>query len=130
MSLKYKKLMDYLAVKTGETSMSLKNLAQLNDINREIAHNLSQPDWVNHIWPEYGKSTLEIVTRLNEILRNYEFNDETLAFLRGGLLLGMFILEEHLLNIITGDWIQRAQRVAKGNQNRPTKMLLYSSESQ
>jgi hypothetical protein len=40
---------------------------------------------------------------------------DKLAKLRGGYLLG--------------DWLDRALRVREGKQNKPTKMLLYSSVS-
>lgn len=58
-------------------------------------------------------TTLEIVTELRRIERTNQFNKPELARLRGGFLLA--------------DWLQRARQVADGKQERPSKMMLYSS---
>jgi prostatic aicd phosphatase len=77
-------------------------------------HGMSQPNWVHKKWPEYGNnSTLDIVSEVGRILRNSEFDDVILSYLRGGFLLN--------------DWMKRAERVANQNQTNPSKMLLYSS---
>lgn len=130
LSAKYRKLLDFLTVKTGyNDTITIAKAARLNDLNREIGtlrkicgnhslgslvHQMKQPDWVYKKWPEYGNNnTLDIVTDLDRILRNAEFNDITLAYLRGGFLLH--------------DFIQRAVMVANKSQTAPSRMMLYSS---
>ncbi|KAI6238081.1 Testicular acid phosphatase-like protein [Aphelenchoides fujianensis] len=94
--------------------LSVEEAAGLDDLSREIAHDLEQPDWVTREWAQYdGNTSLEIVMELQRVLRNAEFGDFKLAFLRGGLLLN--------------DWTARAERVVRGNQSHPTHMNLYSS---
>ncbi|KAI6184675.1 Testicular acid phosphatase-like protein [Aphelenchoides bicaudatus] len=112
---KYQKLLDFLTTAAGYKSpITIEEVATLNDANREITHNLTQPDWMYKKWPEYdNNSTLQIITEIGRMLRMAEFDDTTLAYLRGGFLLN--------------DWMRRAQRVASGNQTDPSKVLLYSS---
>jgi len=112
---KYQNLFDFLTTNTGYKSpITIEQAARLNDLNREIAHGLKQPEWVKKSWPEYdGNTTLKIVTDLERILRNAEFEDISLAYLRGGFILN--------------DLIQRAKKVVNGTQTHPTKMLLYST---
>lgn len=111
----YHDLFVFLANVTGYgPNITLHDVAGINDVNREIAHNLSQPDWVYRRWDQYGgNTTLELVTELRRIERISQFNKEALYRLRGGYLLG--------------DWLKRAKDVASGKQKKPKKMMLYSS---
>jgi predicted transcriptional regulator YheO len=53
MTQQYKELFDYLGNQTGHgPNITLHQVAKLNDLNREIANNLSQPDWLYKIWPQ------------------------------------------------------------------------------
>lgn len=75
---------------------------------------MTQPDWVQKIWPEYGNATtLDLIKIIDRETRINEFNDDKLAKYRGGFLLG--------------DWLSRAKNVAKKKQKEPSKMVLYSS---
>ncbi|KAI1714975.1 histidine phosphatase superfamily (branch 2) domain-containing protein [Ditylenchus destructor] len=92
----------------------LRDITKLIDIEREIVHNLTQPDWVFKRWPQYaGKSTIDIILELRHLERNAEFNETSLSYLMGGLLLG--------------DWLDRLQAVARGEPIKPSKMMLYSA---
>ncbi|KAH7716893.1 Histidine acid phosphatase family protein [Aphelenchoides avenae] len=111
----YRELFAFLANVAGYgPNITLHDVAGLNDINRELAHNLSQPDWVYRRWDEYGGyTTLELVTELRRVERINQFNKKPLYRLRGGYLLG--------------DWLKRAKSVASGKHKKPKKMMLYSS---
>ncbi|KAI6218169.1 Testicular acid phosphatase-like protein [Aphelenchoides fujianensis] len=111
----YADLIHFLADVTGYgPNITLHQVAKLHDINRELKHNLSQPEWVFRKWPQHGgRTTLELVTELRRLERTAQFNKPELARLRGGFLLA--------------DWLRRARDVAAGKQRKPSKMLLYSS---
>lgn len=50
---KYHDLILFLAEKTGHgPNITVHKAAKLNDVNREIAHGLRQPDWIYQIWPQ------------------------------------------------------------------------------
>ena len=79
-----------------------------------MAHNLTQPEWFNRTWPQFGgNTTLQIILEIDRLTRLNEFSDEKLHKFRGGFLLG--------------DWLLRAKNVANRSQNDPSKMMLYSS---
>ncbi|KAH7666387.1 Histidine acid phosphatase family protein, partial [Aphelenchoides avenae] len=115
LAMQYHDLFVFLANVTGYgPNITLHDVAGINDVNREIAHNLSQPDWVYRRWDQYGgNTTLELVTELRRIERISQFNKQALYRLRGGYLLG--------------DWLKRAKAVSSGKQKKPKKMMLYSS---
>ncbi|KAI6238000.1 hypothetical protein M3Y99_00726600 [Aphelenchoides fujianensis] len=116
LAAKYGEFLSFLPSVIGspEAQLTVEEAAGLDDLSREIAHDLEQPDWVHREWPQYdGNTTVEIVMELQRVLRNAEFGDFKLAFLRGGLLLN--------------DWTARAERVVRGNQSNPTHMNLYSA---
>lgn len=53
LTLKYKDLFSFLATETGYgPNITLHEVTKLNDLNKEIAHGLRQPDWVYKIWPQ------------------------------------------------------------------------------
>ncbi|KAI6196237.1 Testicular acid phosphatase-like protein [Aphelenchoides besseyi] len=113
---KYKDLLSFLPTVTGEsaTNYSAEQIAGLDGIQREIAHDLKQPEWVERKWPQYdGNTTLELIMESQRVLRNAEFDQFELAFLRGGFLLN--------------DWVKRVESVVNGNQTKPSHMQIYSS---
>ncbi|KAI1711468.1 histidine phosphatase superfamily (branch 2) domain-containing protein [Ditylenchus destructor] len=94
--------------------LRLRNITKLVDIQREMFHNLTQPEWIHKRWPQYAhKSTIDIIVEMRYIERNAEFNKTSLSYLTGGLLLG--------------DWLDRLQAVTRGETVTPTKMMLYSA---
>uniref|UniRef100_A0AC34RII0 Acid phosphatase n=1 Tax=Panagrolaimus sp. JU765 TaxID=591449 RepID=A0AC34RII0_9BILA len=111
----YDVLFNFLGNVTGiGPNITVDQVAGLSNIAREIAHNLTQPDWVQKIWPEYGNATtLDLIKIIDRETRINEFNDDKLAKYRGGYLLG--------------DWLTRTKKVAEGKQKDPSKMMLYSS---
>ncbi|KAE9547464.1 hypothetical protein FO519_009323, partial [Halicephalobus sp. NKZ332] len=114
-SQRYKDLYEFLGNVTGfGPNIKTDQVAGINNIQREIAHNLTQPDWVYRVWPMYGNSTtLELLKKIDQETRINEFDDDKLSKLRGGYLLG--------------DWVNRAKKVARGDQKEPSKMILYSA---
>ncbi|VDN02625.1 unnamed protein product [Thelazia callipaeda] len=111
---KYEKFFAFLANMTGQKNMDFKKAASLHDIQREIYHNLTQPTWVYHTWPEFNNQrTIDIINELKRIYRIFEFNSPIKAQMRGGLLMG--------------DWINTALKVSSGFSVTPTKIKLYSS---
>ncbi|KAE9556041.1 hypothetical protein FO519_000787 [Halicephalobus sp. NKZ332] len=112
---KYGPVLSMLEGTTGYGSdLSIKHAAKLVDITREVTHNLSQPDWVNLKWPEYGNnSTLDIIVEIYRLRRMAQFDNKDLAKLRGG--------------VVARDFIERLLNASKGNFNEATKMMLYSS---
>ncbi|KAI6224127.1 Histidine phosphatase superfamily, clade-2-containing protein [Aphelenchoides besseyi] len=112
---KYRDLFVFLGNVTGYgPNITLKQVSGLNDINREIAHQLLQPAWVQTRWPQFGgNTTLELVTELKRIRRVSDFDKPELFRLRGGYLLG--------------DWLRRAHQFVNGHLDGAEKMRLYSS---
>lgn len=117
LKIKYKDLFEFVQINVFNSTMplTLHQVASLNNLNREIAHNLTQPAWVERRWPQYGNwSTLELVTELRRLERINEFNRPEMAYLMGGYLLG--------------DWINRAEKVINSKSpNEAEKAVLYSS---
>uniref|UniRef100_A0A915CKY2 Acid phosphatase n=1 Tax=Ditylenchus dipsaci TaxID=166011 RepID=A0A915CKY2_9BILA len=116
LSSKYIEFFEYLKpiVQAKGPKVRLREVTKLIDIEREILHNLSQPDWVFKNWPQYSnKTTLDIVLELRHIERTAEFNETSLFFLTSGLLLG--------------DWLDRIEAISRGELVKPKKMMLYSS---
>ncbi|KAI6238553.1 hypothetical protein M3Y99_00679000 [Aphelenchoides fujianensis] len=109
---KYRELLAFLGVHTGYgPNISLKEASGLNDLNRELAHQLPQPPWVHRRWPQFGgNTTLELVTEMKRARRVADFDKPALFRLRGGFLLA--------------DWLRRASGAAR---KRAEKMVLYSS---
>lgn len=114
---KYKDLFEFVQIKVFNSTkpVSLHQVASLNNLNRELAHNFTQPAWVERRWPQYGNwSTLELVTDLRRLERINEFKRPEMAYLMGGYLLG--------------DWINRAEKVINSKSpNEAEKAVLYSS---
>ncbi|KAI6197355.1 hypothetical protein M3Y94_01214300 [Aphelenchoides besseyi] len=115
LTTKYSELFEFLGNVTGHgPNITLHQVAKLNDLNRELKHNLSQPDWISRLWPQFqNKTTLELISELKRLERTSQFNQPELSRLRGGFLLG--------------DWLNRTEDVISGKQKKPTKMILYSS---
>uniref|UniRef100_A0A914H941 Acid phosphatase n=1 Tax=Globodera rostochiensis TaxID=31243 RepID=A0A914H941_GLORO len=114
---KYPDLFNFIQLNVYKSSqpISLHQAAKLSNINREVLHNLSQPEWVNRRWPQYGdQSTLELLIEIRRLERTREFARPDLAFLKGGFLLG--------------DWVQRAKQVLQGQlPKEANKAVLYSA---
>uniref|UniRef100_A0AC34GXS3 Acid phosphatase n=1 Tax=Panagrolaimus sp. ES5 TaxID=591445 RepID=A0AC34GXS3_9BILA len=115
LATKYADLYTFLANVTGfGPGITTDNVADLSNVKREMAHNLTQPEWFNQTWPQYdGNTTLGIISEIDRQVRLNEFSSVNLHKFRGGFLLG--------------DWLQRAKNVANKSQSNPSKMLLYSS---
>uniref|UniRef100_A0A914QV13 Acid phosphatase n=1 Tax=Panagrolaimus davidi TaxID=227884 RepID=A0A914QV13_9BILA len=115
LATKYADLYLFLANVTGfGPGITTDNVADLSNVKREIAHNLTQPNWFSQTWPQYdGNTTLDIISEIDRQVRLNEFSLDNLHKFRGGFLLG--------------DWLQRAKNVANKSQSDPSKMLLYSS---
>ncbi|KAF7639985.1 putative GTP-binding protein 6 [Meloidogyne graminicola] len=119
---KYKELVEELRpiLKFPENKqIRLRDITELKRIQMEVNHNLSQPEWVFKIWPQYeNKTTLELIIELRDSERIAEFNShEKLSRLSGGYLLG--------------DWLGRMKQLVNTNQTKEallaSKMVLYSA---
>ncbi|KAI6238634.1 Testicular acid phosphatase-like protein [Aphelenchoides fujianensis] len=110
----YAELFAFLRSATGFPQFGLEELKQLGEVAKEIDHRLPQPAWIDRRWPQYAnRSTVELIVQLGLRERLTRLSTPELVRLRGGFLLG--------------DWLKRADRVARGKQRKPQKMLLYSS---
>ncbi|KAL3075450.1 hypothetical protein niasHS_011957 [Heterodera schachtii] len=113
----YPELFTFIQQKVYKSAqpISLHQAAKLSNIKREVLHNLSQPEWVNLRWDQYGgQTTLDLVTELRRLERSAEFARPELAILKGGLLLG--------------DWVQRAETVLqRQTPKEANKAVLYSA---
>uniref|UniRef100_A0AC35FJH7 Acid phosphatase n=1 Tax=Panagrolaimus sp. PS1159 TaxID=55785 RepID=A0AC35FJH7_9BILA len=112
---KYDPVLTLLATSTGiGNDLTVKKASKLVDITREVAHNLSQPEWITRRWPEYNNnSTLDIITEIYRIRRIALFDDKKLARLRGGYVLN--------------DVLKRLLNASNGIFDEANKMLLYST---
>uniref|UniRef100_A0A914YZT6 Uncharacterized protein n=1 Tax=Panagrolaimus superbus TaxID=310955 RepID=A0A914YZT6_9BILA len=99
---RYDHVLKLLATTTGiGNDLTVKKASKLIDITRELAHNLSQPEWITRRWPEYNNnSTLDIITEIYRIRRIALFDNKKLARLRGGYVLNDVM--KRLLNASNG----------------------------
>ncbi|KAK0399872.1 hypothetical protein QR680_003252 [Steinernema hermaphroditum] len=110
------KFIEFVQENTGipDSKSIVAEIVKLVDLNREMKHNLSQPDWVHKRWPEYShNTTVEIITEMKRRDRMSEFEDSKLAVFRGGFLLG--------------DFLTRAKNAVDSNNKNMHNMMLYSS---
>uniref|UniRef100_A0AC34FK58 Acid phosphatase n=1 Tax=Panagrolaimus sp. ES5 TaxID=591445 RepID=A0AC34FK58_9BILA len=112
---KYDSVLKLLETTTGiGNDLTVKKASKLVDITREVAHNLSQPEWITRRWPEYdNNSTLDIITEIYRIRRIALFDNKKLAKLRGGYVLN--------------DVMKRLLNASNGIFDEANKMLLYST---
>ncbi|EJD73526.1 hypothetical protein LOAG_19056 [Loa loa] len=115
MMQKYADVVQLLANVTGiGEGLSFGRIAALIDIQREILHQLPQPEWVYQKWPQFhNMRTIDIITEFKRISQNLKYNTLEKARFKGGLLLG--------------DILRRFQNVANGTRVEASKMFLYSA---
>lgn len=112
---KYAEVVKMLANVTGiGDKLYFDQVASLMNIQREMYHQLPQPEWVYQKWPQYhNMRTIDIIKEFKRVSRVSEYDTPDKARLRGGLLLG--------------DIIDRFQNVSTGNTVKARQMHLYSA---
>ncbi|VDN91125.1 unnamed protein product [Brugia pahangi] len=112
---KYADVVHLLANVTGiGEELNFDRAAALIDIQREILHQLPQPEWVYQKWPQFqNMSTIDIITEFKRINQISKYNTFEKAKFKGGLLLG--------------DILHRFHNVSVGTKVEARKMFLYSA---
>ncbi|KAI6185019.1 Testicular acid phosphatase-like protein [Aphelenchoides bicaudatus] len=111
---KHAEFYEFVRNNTGFREFGLGELKSMSEVPKEVDHGLEQPDWLLKKWSNMeDKTTLDILKEHSLAERLVRLSTKKLAQLRGGYLLG--------------DWLLRALKVQKGKQKKPKKMLLYSS---
>ncbi|VBB31368.1 unnamed protein product, partial [Acanthocheilonema viteae] len=115
MMQKYANVVHFLANVTGiGKKLKFDQMAALFDIQREIIHQLPQPEWVYQKWPQFqDMRTIDIITEFKRISQISKYNTSEKARFKGGLLLG--------------DILHRFQNVSAGTAVEARKMFLYSA---
>uniref|UniRef100_A0A0R3RGA3 Lysosomal acid phosphatase n=1 Tax=Elaeophora elaphi TaxID=1147741 RepID=A0A0R3RGA3_9BILA len=115
MMQKYSDVVNFLANVTGiGEGLTFGRIATLIDIQREIIHQLPQPNWVYRKWPQFDNmSTIDIIAEFKRISQISKYNTFEKARFKSGLLLG--------------DILRRFHNVSAGIGVEARKMFLYSA---
>ncbi|CAG9534134.1 unnamed protein product, partial [Cercopithifilaria johnstoni] len=87
---KYADAVHFLANVTGiYDRLNFGRMASLIDIQREMNHQLPQPEWVHQKWPQFhNMRTIDIIKEFSRMRQISKYNTFEKARLKGGLLLG------------------------------------------